>query len=104
MSTQSERNIEALTKEEEYSIGGINIYVGTKILEAKPMNLGEYNKVRGWTIPEDEDTNREGYCVYYPDNYCSWSPKEIFEQCYRKIYEKELNLIDEVKARKAKGE
>ena len=28
-------------------------YIGTKMIEAKPMNRGDYNKYRGWTIPED---------------------------------------------------
>lgn len=82
----------------------IDLYVGTKILEAKPMNLGDYNKLRGWTIPENEDSEKQGYCIYYPDNYCSWSPKDIFEQCYRVIDTKELELIKEVETRRKRGE
>lgn len=47
------------------------------------MNLGDYNKHRGWQIPEDEDPVRKGYLVnYLPDDYESWSPKEIFEAAY----------------------
>ena len=57
-------------------------YIGTKIVKAEPMNLGDYNNYRGWIIPEDEDPEREGYLVKYPDNYISWSPKEIFEEAY----------------------
>ena len=57
-------------------------YIGTKIVKAEPMNLGDYNNYRGWTIPEDEDPDREGYLVKYPDDYVSWSPKEIFEEAY----------------------
>ena len=53
-------------------------YIGTKIIEGEPMNLGDYNKSRGWTIPEDEDPNREGYRVMYEDGYISWSPSEAF--------------------------
>lgn len=60
-------------------------YIGTKLIEAKVMNLGDYNKYKGWTIPEDEDSLREGYLVKYSDNYTSWSPKEIFEDSYNKI-------------------
>ncbi|WP_407310541.1 DUF2829 domain-containing protein [Desulfosporosinus sp. SB140] len=59
-------------------------YIGAKIITAEPMNLGDYNKSRGWTIPENENPLREGYRVIYPDNYVSWSPKEIFEEAYRK--------------------
>ena len=58
-------------------------YVGTKALFAQPMTLGDYNAHRGWTIPENEDPNREGYLVQYPDGYVSWSPKEVFEASYQ---------------------
>lgn len=63
----------------------LNKYIGTKLIEAKKMNLGDYNNYRGWKIPEDENPNREGYLVKYPDGYESWSPKEIFEQAYNKL-------------------
>lgn len=59
-------------------------YIGVKMIEAEPMNLGSYNKFKGWTIPSDENPEREGYKVVYPDGYVSWSPKEIFEEAYRK--------------------
>lgn len=58
-------------------------YVGTKALFAQPMKLGDYNIHRGWVIPENEDPNREGYLVQYPDGYVSWSPKEVFEASYQ---------------------
>ena len=58
-------------------------YIGTKVINAKVMNLGDYNKERGWNIPEDEDPAKEGYIVRYPDGYISWSPKEQFEESYR---------------------
>lgn len=65
----------------------MNHYIGTKLIEAKPMNLGDYNKFKGWTIPEDEDPKREGYLVKYSDEYISWSPKEVFEKSYLKVDE-----------------
>lgn len=69
-------------------------YYGTKKLRAKPMSLGEYNKLRGWTIPENEDPEKAGYLVEYLDGvstpnvegflgYVSWSPKEVFEVWYQ---------------------
>lgn len=58
-------------------------YIGTKIIEAKSMNRGDYNKYRGWTIPENENPADEGYLVKYPDEYESWSPKKQFEEAYR---------------------
>lgn len=59
-------------------------YVGTKIIQAKPMTRGEYNLFRGWTIPADEKPCDEGYLVQYEDGYISWSPKATFEESYRK--------------------
>jgi hypothetical protein len=59
-------------------------YVGTKVIEARPMNRGTYNLLRGWQIPENENPNDEGYQVKYEDGYISWSPKETFEAAYRK--------------------
>lgn len=68
-------------------------YIGTKAINAKPMNRLEYNEVRGWTLPADEDGADEGYLVEYVDGgkpntphyagYVSWSPKEQFDKAYR---------------------
>lgn len=55
------------------------------MIEAEPMNLGDYNKFKGWTIPDNEDPKREGYKVKYSDDYISWSPKEVFEKAYLKV-------------------
>lgn len=60
-------------------------YIGVKLIKAEPMNLGDYNKFKGWSIPKDEYPNREGYKVEYSDSYVSWSPKEEFEKSYRLI-------------------
>ena len=69
-------------------------YIGTKIINAEPLTLGEYNKRRGWTIPANEDPERPGYFVVYPDDYVSWSPKEVFEEAYRPVSDGERNLIE----------
>ena len=67
-------------------------YIGTKIIRAKPMSRGDYNFLRRWQLPEDEDGNDEGYLVEYLDGgkpnlegfegYVSWSPKEQFKNAY----------------------
>ena len=44
-------------------------YVGTKVIEAKPMNRGDYNNYRGWQIPADENPEDTGYLVKYSDDY-----------------------------------
>lgn len=58
-------------------------YIGTKIIEAKPMTRGDYNIFRGWQIPENENPADEGYFVKYRDGYITWSPTEVFEEAYR---------------------
>ena len=60
-------------------------YLGIKELEAKPMNLGDYNAYKGWTIPEDEDPEKLGYLVKYSDSYESWSPLIAFDNAYTEI-------------------
>ena len=57
-------------------------YVGTKIIEATPMNLGDYNSYRGWKIPDNENPLKQGYLVKYHDGYESWSPGDVFEDSY----------------------
>ena len=42
-------------------------YVGTKEIRATPMSRRDYNDLRGWTLPEDEDGDDEGYLVEYTD-------------------------------------
>lgn len=59
-------------------------YIGTKVIQARPMSRGEYNAYRSWPIPVNENPKDEGYLVSYPGGYESWSPKEVFEAAYRK--------------------
>ena len=71
-------------------------YLGLKRIAATVMTLGAYNALRGWKIPENEDTTKEGYLVEYLDSkdapnhpdfehYISWSPKDTFEDSYKPI-------------------
>jgi hypothetical protein len=62
-----------------------NFYIGTKMIKAEKMNRGDYNKFKGWKIPENENPLDEGYKVQYSDDYTSWSPKEVFESAYKKL-------------------
>ncbi len=57
-------------------------YLGIKIIEGEPMNLGDYNKHKGWMIPDDEDPLDAGYLLKYTDGYVSWSPAMQFESAY----------------------
>lgn len=70
-------------------------YIGTKIVNAKPMTRADYNILRGWELPSDEDGSDEGFLVEYRDGgqpnhpefsgYISWSPADVFEQAYTSI-------------------
>ena len=69
-------------------------YIGTKLIKAEDMTRAEYNAFRGWELPADENGDDEGYLVEYLDGgkpntsthvgYVSWSPKEQFDNAYRK--------------------
>ena len=68
-------------------------YIGTKIINAKPMSRLAYNDFRGWKLPDNENGADEGYLVEYLDGgkpntaeykgYVSWSPKEQFDNAYK---------------------
>lgn len=68
-------------------------FIGTKLVNAKPMTRLEYNEFRGWKLPENENGDDEGYLVEYVDGgtpntseyagYVSWSPKPQFDNAYR---------------------
>ncbi|MBB6716360.1 Gp49 family protein [Clostridium gasigenes] len=60
-------------------------YIGIKLVDATEMKLGEYNDFKGWTIPEDENPDTDGYMVKYSNNYISWCPKEQFEKSNLKV-------------------
>lgn len=58
-------------------------YVGVKIIQAEPMTHEEYCKRRNQTCALRADGQPiEGYRVFYPDGYESWSPKGVFEKAY----------------------
>ena len=42
-------------------------YIGKKEINAVHMNRLEYNNLRGWKLPEDENGTDEGYLVEYID-------------------------------------
>lgn len=68
-------------------------FIGTKIIAARPMSRYEYNMLRGWVLPANEDGDDEGFLVEYTDGgkpnvdgyagYVSWTPKEQFRKAYR---------------------
>lgn len=76
-------------------------YVGAKIIKARYGTLAEYKyeKYQDKYEVKETDCVTFGYIVYYPnfsnnDLYCSWSPKDIFEKCYREISSQEINILN----------
>lgn len=71
------------------------VFIGTKVVNAKPMNRADYDVLRGWELPTNENGADEGYLVEYTDKvqencpgylgYVSWSPKDVFERAYRRV-------------------
>ena len=85
------------------------LHIGTKLLLATAMTLGDYNKHQGWTIPEDQDPRDEGFLVEYldggksnhPDHegYISWSPLDVFNKSYKTSGEMSFGMAIEAAKR-----
>ena len=64
----------------------LELYQCHKQVHATPMTRGAYNEYRGWSIPENENPEDEGYLVIYnkdtKDHHESWSPKHVFDDGY----------------------
>lgn len=59
-------------------------YIGTKVVQAKPMSLKDAQIVLGREI-KPATVEEDGYLVVYKDGYRSWSPKSVFDAAYRKL-------------------
>lgn len=86
-------------------------HIGVKLINATPMTREEYNELRGWTVPADENPDDRGYLVEYVDGgqanhpafagYISWSPQDVFERAYRPVVGMTFGLaIEALKAGK----
>ena len=73
-------------------------FIGTKRLNAKPMNRLEYNKYRGWELPEDENGADEGMLIEESSGYVTWSPLDVFNRTYTSI--KGMTLGEAIQAMK----
>lgn len=76
---------------------------------ADPMTRGEYNALRGWTVPAGENPDDAGFLIVNPsasernlagyDGYVSWLPQEAFAELYREAdtWEQRLKIeVDEL--------
>lgn len=62
-------------------------YIGIKIIDAVPMTAEEAIR-RGYY--QINDNKGDGYEITYEEGYKYWFPKEIFEEHYHEIKNKEL--------------
>ena len=67
-------------------------FIGAKIIQAEPMDLIAF-KIKFKKPSEAGTKNEPGYHVVYPDDYHSWSPKEVFEVAYREVLDGEAQMI-----------
>lgn len=77
-------------------------FIGTKIIEAEPAYRVDGKTVQPttWPVPAGAQAE-EGYAVRYPDGYMSWSPKDVFEEAYRRTDNLTFGLaIEAAKKRK----
>lgn len=68
-------------------------YIGTKLVQAKPMTRKEYNDLRGWKVPENENPDDNGYLIedlqsksqnhFDFKGYISWLPEVEFNESYK---------------------
>ena len=57
-------------------------YARTGRVNATPMTRGDYNVLRGWTIPEGENPNDPGYLTE-DAGHITWVPAPAFEVCHK---------------------
>ena len=61
----------------------MDTYLGFQEVNAKPMTRQEYNDLRGWTLPDDEDGNDAGYLVEnLVTDHINWQPKAVFDELF----------------------
>ncbi|WLF84830.1 DUF2829 domain-containing protein [Moraxella sp. ZY210820] len=68
-------------------------YIGTKLVQAKLMTRKEYNDLRGWKVPENENPDDNGYLIedlqsksqnhFDFKGYISWLPEFEFNESYK---------------------
>lgn len=73
-------------------MGEYSLFIGCKLIEA--TECARMDAYRYLNRPHAEDgTPEDGFLVRYEDGYMSWSPKDVFERCYRKLSVGEKELV-----------
>lgn len=54
-----------------------------QVQEITPMTRAEYNELRGWELPANEDGNDTGFHLVYPNGHQNWFPEKQFNELYQ---------------------
>lgn len=72
-------------------------YIGAKVILAEPMDEATFESQ--FKHEEEKHPTRSGYHVVYANpggtQHDSWSPKEVFEEAYRRVSDGEKALISQ---------
>jgi hypothetical protein len=61
-------------------------HIGFDPVQATPMNRADYNVLRGWTLPADENGADEGFLLQHEDGGpVNWVTAERFDAGYRPL-------------------
>lgn len=69
-------------------------FIVSKEVNAKPMSRLEYNVLRGWKVPHDENPSDDGWLIEdmngkpnHPDyeGYLQWLPHDEFVRQYKPV-------------------
>ena len=90
---------DARRSEIEYRLKNMKRFNALKKVNATPMTRQAYNDYRGWTLPEDENGDDEGYLTEDIDGpintdefmgYVSWTPKAMFDNQFYEVDEQRV--------------
>lgn len=83
----------------------MDLFIGAKLIKAEPMGRGDFNaKFNGAEAPSPDMMQEAGYHVQYPDGYHSWSPKDVFENAYRKVTYGEVEMFRDIDSETCESE
>ena len=90
--SQAPIGIEDMDAQRPPKLGKVDI--GTKVVRAEPMSNEDWLRSQNkWQ--EGQETAGDGYKVQYEDGYLSWSPKHVFERCYRELSNQEIDMTSD---------
>ncbi len=54
-----------------------------QVQEITPMTRAEYNQLRGWELPANENGADTGFHLVYPNGHQNWFPEKQFNELYQ---------------------